>query len=200
MGIPQADAEQQDPPQSSVSSAPSAPDANPSSQLPQAALELASKLFDMAREGNNDVLSQYLSAGIPANMTNHSGDTLLMLASYYGHPSTVSLLLSKSADPNVVNGKGQTPLAGAVFKDYVEVVKILAEGGADPEKGQPSAVETAGMFKREDCGKAMGVELEEGGGAGGVEGAREATMRRLATQYAARVNNGAGEWDDGLAT
>jgi uncharacterized protein len=54
----------------------------PASQLPPEAIELANKLFDFARDGNLAALDQYLSAGIPPNLTTSKGDTLLMLAAY----------------------------------------------------------------------------------------------------------------------
>ena len=72
-----------------------------------------------------------------------------MLAGYHGHAATVTMLLGKGADPNVLNERGQSPLAGAVFKGYDDVVRVLWEGGADKEKGQPTAVDTAVMFRKE---------------------------------------------------
>ncbi|KAL1302905.1 hypothetical protein AAFC00_003230 [Neodothiora populina] len=127
--------------------------------LPPAAVELATKLFDFAREGKTNELSQYVSAGIPPNLTNHKGDTLLMLAAYYGHPDTVRMLLEKGADPNTLNDRGQSPLAGAVFKGSDEVVKVLFEQGkADIFAGQPNAVDSAMMFKKEDYLTLFGVE------------------------------------------
>ena len=139
-----------------------APSAPPSaSSLPPEALALAAKLFDLARQGDLATLTPYLAAGIPANLTNSSGDTLLMLASYYNHAPLVSHLLSRGADPNVLNDKGQSPLAGAVFKGYEEVVKVLVEEGkADIRNGHPNAVDTAAMFKKWECAKFMGVEEE----------------------------------------
>ena len=128
-----------------VSDLPSSP-----SDLPPAALDLAAKLFDLARSGSTDDLKAYMDAGVPPNLTNHAGDTLLMLASYHDHPSTVSMLLSKQADPNVLNGRGQAPVAGAVFKGHKEVVEILARAGADVSAGQPNALDTARMFRRQD--------------------------------------------------
>lgn len=130
-------------------------------QLPAAALELASKLFDMARKGESASLLAYLTAGIPVNMLNSSGDTFLMLASYYNHPDLVESLIERGADPGILNDKGQSPLAGAVFKDYTEVVRILVEKAkADIRLGRPNALETAAMFKRWECAKIMGVEEE----------------------------------------
>ncbi|EXU61848.1 ankyrin [Streptomyces sp. PRh5] len=113
-------------------------------------LQLAAKVFDLARQGDTDTLAAYVDAGVPANLTNDKGDSLLMLAAYYGHPATVSALLARGADPNRVNERGQTPIAGAAFKGEAEVLRVLLAKGADPRAGSPSAVETARMFGRED--------------------------------------------------
>ena len=151
MGLPQASD-----PTPTTSQTPS----NPSStrpQLPPQALELASKLFDFARAGDTPSLLQYLSAGIPANLTNHKGDTLLMLAAYHGHPETVRTLLDRGADASRANDRGQTPIAGAVFKGETEVVRVLLEAGADPAAGQPSAIDTAQMFGRTELLELFGT-------------------------------------------
>jgi ankyrin repeat protein len=131
------------------------------SELPSEALNLAAKIFDFARSGDTTSLSQYLTAGIPPNLTNHEGNTLLMLAAYNGHLETVTLLLEKKADANVLNGRGQSPIAGAVFKGYDEIVKLLVDAGADVRLGQPSAVDAARMFRREDALRIMGVDQEK---------------------------------------
>lgn len=128
------------------------------SQLPPEAIELATKLFDFARQGKTPELRQYISAGIPVNLTNHKGDTLLMLASYYGNLDTVNMLLEKNADVNVLNERGQSPIAGTVFKGYDDIVKALVEKGANLYAGQPNAVDSARMFKREECLKMFGVD------------------------------------------
>lgn len=131
------------------------------SSLPSEALDLAAKLFDMARRGQTDSLAAYLDAGIPINMRNSNGDTFVMLAAYYNHLELVDLLLSRGADINILNDKGQSPLAGAVFKDYKSVVRLLVEkGGGDINAGRPNALETAAMFKKWDCAKIMKVEDE----------------------------------------
>jgi ankyrin repeat protein len=126
--------------------------------LPPEALDLATRLFDFSRSGQTSQILPYLSAGLPPNLTNSSGNTLLMLAAYNGHSGTVSMLLQKGADPNVLNDRGQSPLAGAVFKGYDEVVKVLVEEGkADVRLGQPNAVDCARMFKRWEALRVMGV-------------------------------------------
>ena len=108
--------------------------------------ELATRLFAMAREGRADELAAYVDAGVPVNLRNESGDSLLMLAAYHGHPSAVRVLLDRGADPDLGNDRAQTPLAGAVFKLEPEVVDLLLGAGADPGAGTPSAVATAEMF------------------------------------------------------
>lgn len=109
-------------------------------------LDLWARVFDFARTGQTDTLSAYVDAGISVNLTNDKGDTLVMLAAYYGHATTVAALLERGADPDRLNDRGQSPLAGAVFKSEPEVVTTLLAGGADPHAGHPSAVETAQMF------------------------------------------------------
>ncbi|MYY11654.1 ankyrin repeat domain-containing protein [Streptomyces sp. SID4919] len=111
-------------------------------------VELATKLFGLARQGDTERLAAYVDAGVPANLTNDQGHTLVMLAAYHGHVTTVRALLERGADPDRVNDRGQTPLAGAVFKSEDAVVQALVEGGADPTAGTPSAVDTARMFGR----------------------------------------------------
>ena len=156
MGLPQATAST--PPQSAP---PTSDKPTSVSQLPPEAIELATKLFDFARAGDTPSLSQYLSAGIPANLTNHKGDTLLMLAAYHGNVETVRVLIEKGADVDAINDRGQSPIAGAVFKGYDEVVRVLVnEGKADIQAGQPNAVQAAQMFKREECLRILGVDEE----------------------------------------
>lgn len=115
-----------------------------------AAIALAHRLMDAAREGDAATLRRYLDAGVPATLTNTAGDSLLMLAAYNGHAAVVSDLLARGADANAANDRGQTPLAGAVFKGYTDVVATLLGAGADPDAGTPSARAAAGMFGRSD--------------------------------------------------
>ncbi|PRH78051.1 hypothetical protein C6N75_16965 [Streptomyces solincola] len=113
-------------------------------------VELATKVFDMARGGDAEALAAYVDAGVPVNLTNEQGHTLVMLAAYHGHAPAVRVLVERGADLDRANDRGQTPLAGAVFKGEDEVVRALLAGGADPEAGTPSAVDTARMFGKAD--------------------------------------------------
>ncbi|MGW2475653.1 ankyrin repeat domain-containing protein [Streptomyces sp. NPDC001665] len=120
-------------------------------------VELASKVFDLARAGDADALAAYVDAGMPANLTNDRGDSLLMLAAYHGHAPAVTALAARGADPGRANDRGQTPLAGAVFKGEEAVIRALLDAGADPAAGTPSAVDTARMFGKDDLLELFGA-------------------------------------------
>ncbi|MFD5550573.1 ankyrin repeat domain-containing protein [Streptomyces goshikiensis] len=121
-------------------------------------IELATKIFDLARQGETVTLTAYLDAGVPANLTNDRGDTLVMLAAYHGHAATVTALLTGGAEADRANDRGQTPLAGAVFKGEEAVIRALLAGGADPAAGTPSAVDTARMFAKDDLLELFGAK------------------------------------------
>ncbi|MEU9288879.1 ankyrin repeat domain-containing protein [Streptomyces sp. NPDC048275] len=120
-------------------------------------VELATKIFDLARRGETEALVAYVDAGVPANLTNDRGDSLVMLAAYHGHAEAVRALLERGAEANRVNDRGQTPLAGAVFKGEEAVIRALLDGGADPAAGTPSAVDTARMFGKTELLELFGA-------------------------------------------
>ena len=110
--------------------------------LPPEAIAFAGRMYDAARQGDMAIFEQALPAGLPSNMTNEKGDTLvlgddsgqdgmrrltegqLMLAAYHGHADLVRLLVQHGADPNRLNDRGQSPLAGAVFKKEDAVIDV----------------------------------------------------------------------------
>jgi ankyrin repeat protein len=106
------------------------------------------QLFDLARQGA-DVLLDLVDAGLPVDLTDKAGNTLLMLAAYHGHADLTAGLAERGADVNRLNGKNQAPLAGAVFKNESDVIRVLIEHGADVDAGTPSARTTAQMFGRD---------------------------------------------------
>ncbi|GAB3202181.1 ankyrin repeat domain-containing protein [Geodermatophilus arenarius] len=109
-------------------------------------IELAARVFDLARFGHTEELVAYVDAGVPVDLTNDKGDTLLILAAYHDHPGTVAALLERGADPGRANDRGQTALAAAVFRRSEAGVRALLAAGADPDAGGPSARETAAFF------------------------------------------------------
>ncbi|MEU9509208.1 ankyrin repeat domain-containing protein [Micromonospora sp. NPDC048170] len=117
-----------------------------SEELDAETLAFAHRMFDLARDGATAELADYVDAGLPVNMTNDKGDTLLILAAYHARPDTVAALLARGADHSRTNDRGQTALAAAVFRSNTETVRALLAAGADPHHGSPSAVETAQFF------------------------------------------------------
>ena len=116
----------------------------PSAEL----VEVAHRMMDLARDGEALLLLAHVDAGVPVDLTDAAGNTLLMLGAYHGHPAVVSGLAERGADVDRLNDRGQSPLAGAVFKGEDEVVATLLAHGADPDAGTPSARATAEMFGR----------------------------------------------------
>jgi ankyrin repeat protein len=115
-------------------------------ELDEEMIAFAHRMFDLARSGDTEELSASVTAGLPPNLTNDKGDTLLILAAYHNHPGTVTALLRLGADPDRVNDRGQTALAAAVFRRNAETVEALLAAGADPDAGGPSATATAEFF------------------------------------------------------
>lgn len=62
-------------------------------QLNDEAIAFAEQVFDCARQGDAVAFERLLQQGLPANLCNHKGDSLLMLASYHGHVEAVRMLL-----------------------------------------------------------------------------------------------------------
>ena len=119
-------------------------DSPPDSQL----VTIAHACFDFARAGDTERLRAYIEHGVPANLTDATGNTVLMLAAYHGHADTVSALVDLGADPDRTNDRGQSPLAGAIFKGEGDVVAALLAAEADPDVGTPSARTAAEMSDR----------------------------------------------------
>jgi ankyrin repeat protein len=117
---------------------------------PEAA-ELAHRLSDLARAGDDRVLT-YVDTGVPVDLTDPLGNTLLMLAAYHGHAALVAGLAERGADVDRLDDRGQSPLAGAVFKGQVDVVRALVAAGADADHGRPTARQSAELFDRDDLG------------------------------------------------
>ncbi len=82
---------------------------------------------------NNDCKSMILlrrSKFFNVNMTNQSGDTLLMLACHKGHREMVTLLLDEQADIGYINVKAhdkRTPFSEACINNAYAVVELLLE-------------------------------------------------------------------------
>jgi uncharacterized protein len=104
-------------------------------------IAFAKEVFDVARRGDAAMLDALLAKGLPPNLRNDKGDSLVMLASYHGHADAVRVLLEHKADAN----------AGAAFKGFTDVIETLLAHGADVEGASPdgrTALMIAAMFNR----------------------------------------------------
>ncbi|GHD20719.1 ankyrin repeat domain-containing protein [Nocardiopsis kunsanensis] len=110
-------------------------------------IELA---MDLARAGQTEELMEFFDHGLPVDVSDDDGNTLLMLAAYHGHAGTVTALIGRGADVDLRNNNDQAPVAGALFKGEDAVVAALVEAGADLDAGTPTAKATAEMFGRKD--------------------------------------------------
>ena len=57
--------------------------------LPPEAINFATRMFNAARQGQTDIFEQALPAGLPANLTNEKGDSLVRVflsSSPHPHP------------------------------------------------------------------------------------------------------------------
>ncbi|MFH1216870.1 MAG: ankyrin repeat domain-containing protein [Pseudomonadota bacterium] len=93
-----------------------------------AALQLRS--LDCARSGDSLQLERMIQAGMPVNLSDNRGNSLLMLAAYHDEEETVRMLLRHGADVDRRNDRGQTPLGGVAFKGNLNIARILIDGGA----------------------------------------------------------------------
>src|SRR6202049_1567784 len=142
----------------------------PASELDDDTFEFANAVFDLARAGDAETLGALLAKGLPPNLRNHRGDSLLMLAAYHGHLETVRVLLQHRSDPDLRNSNGQTPLAGAAFKgdllmiaamfDRTRIVEYLVSRGANLDATDASGVSAADVAQRMGASKALALLQE----------------------------------------
>ncbi|MDY0350296.1 MAG: ankyrin repeat domain-containing protein [Desulfobulbaceae bacterium] len=93
--------------------------------------ELQHMALDCARSGDGAMLESMVRAGMPVNLSDGRGNSLLMLAVYHGHEAAARMLIGYGAEIDRRNDHGQTPLGGAAFKGNIEMVNMLIEAGAD---------------------------------------------------------------------
>ncbi|MBM6595049.1 ankyrin repeat domain-containing protein [Microvirga pudoricolor] len=114
-------------------------------------LAFAGRVFQHTRAGQTEELAELLAMGLPANLRNERGDSLLILACYHGHVDLVQVLLEHGGASDLANERGQTPLAGAAFKGDAGIVRLLLDHGARVDGCGPdgrTALMTAAMFNR----------------------------------------------------
>lgn len=93
--------------------------------------ELQLMALDMAGSGDTTELGKMVLAGLPVNLCDSKGNSLLMLAAYSGQVETADMLLKHDADVDRRNDHGQTPLGGVAFKGNMAMVSLLLAAGSD---------------------------------------------------------------------
>lgn len=119
-------------------------------ELTDEQLEFLNSMFDLARAGRTEELLSLIDQGIPVNLTNSKGDSLLILASYNDQAELVRGLLERDVDVDRMNDRGQTALSCAVFRQNEEITAALLQAGADVDLGPQNAYAVIDMFGLEN--------------------------------------------------
>ncbi|WP_146338824.1 ankyrin repeat domain-containing protein [Nesterenkonia sp. NBAIMH1] len=114
--------------------------------LTEEQLEFLASMFDLARAGKTEELLSLVDQGIPPNLTNSSGDTLLILAAYHDQAELVRGLLERGAETDRENDRGQTAVGCAVFRQNEEITRLLLEAGADVHRGRQNPYAVIEVF------------------------------------------------------
>lgn len=121
--------------------------------------ELQLRAVDCARTGADlEVLQAMIEAGLPVNLADPKGNTLLMLAAYHGNAGAVRLLLRHGANPERRNHRNQTPLGGVAFKGHAGIAEFLLDAGADINADQGNGMTPlmfASMFGRTETARLL---------------------------------------------
>jgi uncharacterized protein len=84
----------------------------------------------LIKRGDEPALRTALDQGLDANLANHKGWSLLMLAAVEGSVPLGQLLIDKGANLVALNSKGDTPLSIATQKGHTAFADLLRAGGA----------------------------------------------------------------------
>ena len=152
------------------------------------------RAFQLARAGDAAGLAALLDAGVPPDLCNERGDSLLMLASYHGHVEASRALLDRGADPGRPNDRRQTPLGGAAFKGDVAIAALLLDRGAEVDATTADGktpLMFAAMFDRVEMvelllGRAADPDRKDAFGVTAAAGARAMGAHRAAARLERR--------------
>ncbi|CAA0107119.1 Uncharacterised protein [BD1-7 clade bacterium] len=120
--------------------------------------ELEGYYFAAARNGNLDVMTAFLDAGIPVDHRNVQSYTPLMIAAYNGQLAMVDLLLSRGANACLQDKRGNTALMGAIFKVELSIAKRLINTDCDHkitnQQGE-NALSFADLYQRQEISELL---------------------------------------------
>jgi ankyrin repeat protein len=84
-----------------------------------------------AEQPERSLIDAFLDNGVAADWKNNNQESLLGIASAYGHVQVVSRLLERGASIDAQDDEGFTPLMNACQNRHVEVVRILLQKKAN---------------------------------------------------------------------
>jgi len=120
--------------------------------------QITALFIDAAREGDTDLLTQFLDAGMAIDTPDSRGYTALIVSTYNGHMEAARLLLQRNANTEATDLKGATALSGVAFKGLTDIAKILIDHGAQVDHANFSGrtpLMFAIMFGREDMARLL---------------------------------------------
>ena len=130
------------------------------------AQRLGDYLFNAARQGDQEVLNEFIQAGYDLDRQDEKGYTALILAAYNGHAEAVDQLLAAGANPCTEDKRGNTALMGAIFKGELRIARTLLKAECSPDQrnnaGQTPAMYAA-LFQRTEILESLrekGADLE----------------------------------------
>ncbi|CAM9548952.1 unnamed protein product, partial [Pylaiella littoralis] len=89
-------------------------------------------IFSYARHNRVEDLERMMDQGVPADVRDSHGNTVLIVACQNGHKRALKAALRHGADPNVVNTRGNTALHYCYAFGYGgSLGRYLMEKGAD---------------------------------------------------------------------
>ncbi len=106
---------------------------------------LTERIAEAAFEGNLRAVEDMLPL-VDVNARDEGGRTMLMLASYGGHSTTVRLLCENKANPNLKDSNRRTALMYAASGPNASTVEILLAHGAEVNVADGEEGYTALMF------------------------------------------------------
>ncbi|WP_426142513.1 ankyrin repeat domain-containing protein [Pseudomonas sp. DWP3-1-2] len=123
--------------------------------------QLRALFFEAARDGRQDMLTEFINAGFDLNVQDDKGYTALILAAYHGQQGAVTQLLNAGADPCAKDLRGNTALMGAIFKGELSIANQLVAADCAPDQrnnaGQTAAMYAA-LFHRKDVLDALAAK------------------------------------------
>ncbi|MFT8768774.1 MAG: ankyrin repeat domain-containing protein [Gluconobacter cerinus] len=120
--------------------------------------QITALFIDAAREGDTDLLTQFLDAGMVIDTPDSRGYTALIVSTYNGHLEAARLLLARGANTESVDLKGATALSGVAFKGMTDIAQVLIDNGAQVDHANFSGrtpLMFAIMFGRTDMARLL---------------------------------------------